>query len=527
MGDEAQTPGKESAVAGFLGIVRPRAGRVARACLLAPLAGAAALGAGCRSELNTFMDPSVVGRWEYTPTTVPILERLDIIEEDEGDFVETSEVLPEDLIPEAAAYELAPGDQVRVEIFDFLTAGALSTFERVIDARGFLSLPQLGVVQVAGQSAAQTEDTIARLLKEKGIIVQDPLVTVVPLSQRDATFTVFGAVGQVGRYVIPKPDYRLLDALTEAGGVSPSADYVYVIRQAALTDAAQSGLGAPAQPRDAEQPPADDGETLENLIDELTEPGDQSPSPAAFAATQPAGTEPAQPAQPERPVIDLPPDEPTSRPAQDEPEAGQWVFLDGRWVRVRGKGQVADGGLAEGAEPLVDAGPKAEDIVTQRVIKAPLAPLLQGNAAYNIVVRPGDAIRVPPPEAGLVYVTGPGAARPGVYNLPTNGRLTLTKVIAAAGGLSAIGVPNRTDLTRMVGEDRQATIRLNLRAIFEGAEPDVFLKPDDVVNIGTAWWAQPLAVIRNGFRTSYGFGFLLDRNFGNDVFGAPPTNFNR
>ncbi len=27
---------------------------------------------------------------------------------------------------------------------------------------------------------------------------------------------------------------------------------------------------------------------------------------------------------------------------------------------------------------------------------------------------------------------------------------------------------------------------------------------------------------------TYGFGFgsLLDRNFGNDVFGTPPTNFN-
>jgi len=24
---------------------------------------------------------------------------------------------------------------------------------------------------------------------------------------------------------------------------------------------------------------------------------------------------------------------------------------------------------------------------------------------------------------------------------------------------------------------------------------------------------------------TYGFGFLLDRNFGNDVFGPPPENF--
>ena len=33
-----------------------------------------------------------------------------------------------------------------------------------------------------------------------------------------------------------------------------------------------------------------------------------------------------------------------------------------------------------------------------------------------------------------------------------------------------------------------------------------------------------LAVVRGGLRATYGFGFLLDRNFGNDVFGAPPTN---
>jgi hypothetical protein len=31
-------------------------------------------------------------------------------------------------------------------------------------------------------------------------------------------------------------------------------------------------------------------------------------------------------------------------------------------------------------------------------------------------------------------------------------------------------------------------------------------------------------VIRNGFRMTYGFGFLIDRNWGNDIFGAPPTN---
>ena len=76
----------------------------------------------------------------------------------------------------------------------------------------------------------------------------------------------------------------------------------------------------------------------------------------------------------------------------------------------------------------------------------------------------------------------------------------------------------------MVGNDHQSTIMLNLRAIHEGTQPDIYLKPNDRINVGTNFWATPLAVVRGGLRATYGFGFLLDRNFGNDVFGAPPSN---
>ena len=48
------------------------------------------------------------------------------------------------------------------------------------------------------------------------------------------------------------------------------------------------------------------------------------------------------------------------------------------------------------------------------------------------------------------------------------------------------------------------------------------MRSDDHIIIGTNFFATPLAVIRNGFRMTYGFGFLIDRNFGNDVFGPPP-----
>ena len=128
------------------------------------------------------------------------------------------------------------------------------------------------------------------------------------------------------------------------------------------------------------------------------------------------------------------------------------------------------------------------------------------------------------PEQGFVYAEGPGIARIGVYSLPQAGQLTIQRLVAAAGGLSEIAVPERVDITRRVGDKRQATVRLNLRAIYEGTQPDIVLKTDDLVNFGTNFWATPMANIRNGFRMTYGFGFLADRNFGSDIFGVPPES---
>ena len=96
--------------------------------------------------------------------------------------------------------------------------------------------------------------------------------------------------------------------------------------------------------------------------------------------------------------------------------------------------------------------------------------------------------------------------------------------VAAAGGLGQLAIPERVDLTRVVGDNKEATVRLNLAAIRARTEPDLVLKSDDHIIIGTNWIATPLAIIRNGFRATYGFGFLLDRNFGNDVFGPPPED---
>jgi len=552
-------------------------GRRTRACrvLLTPLllAGAAGL-SGCEVD-DWLINPSTVGRWNHTPTAVPILEQIDVIESGTGQYVDVTQVTPEDLIAEPRDYTIAPGDVARVQVLDLLPGGAPLRDDYLVDQRGFVSIPLLDPVRVSGMTAQEAQRAISDAIVRADIL-DAPNVNVVVVGQRQATLSIFGAIAGVGRYGIPHPDYRLMDALTDAGGVSPLIPKVYVIRQVPLGESIrrpgpdEGPATRPPRPGETTQ----DGESLIDIIEQLTRPEGGGASPGELGSGRSVGAMPIdlpdptvglsalsdarghrqarasnastgvsmsarQPASMDQdPIIDLVDDDVSpARPRsaqQATPEmspatgqqggAAKWVFLNGEWVRVVRIAPSPAQQLPEASDPLAGTSDGMGELVTQRVIEIPVAPLLQGVPQYNIVIRPGDVISVPAPGQGNVYVGGPGIARPGTYNLPFAGRLTLMRLVMAAGGLNSIGIPERVDLTRMIGTDRQATVRLNLKAIFEGTQPDIFIKADDMLNFGTNFWATPLAVIRNGFRMTYGFGFLLDRNFGNDVFGAPPDN---
>lgn len=496
---------------------RPRRATLALPLLMAGLAGC---------ELDSYFDPSVVGRWEMTPTTVPILDRIAIIEKGTVEEVEYSEVEPSDLQPEIDSYRIGSGDFLEVTIFDLFQRQQQFTYPRQVDREGYIDLPQIGRVYVNRMTAEEARASIEDAVSD---LVADPLVAVVIQGQRSNTYTMIGSVTQAGVYPIPTADYRLLEALASAGAFNEDAEFVYIIRQVPLTDAAAGRTDPPEdrRRRDEDQPrePEVDGETFLEQLDRLGGEGGGSPSVYSGLSIQPEN-------QQRRPAIDID-DRPSGNgrpPAIDLDGAGRpageadapdreetwsrqgvrWMYLDGRWVQVR-ETRPSRATPGEGPE-----GP----LVTQRVVRVPIRQLLAGDARYNVVVRPGDTIRVPRLPGGNIFLAGQ-VARPGTYQLAK--QMTLMRSIDAAGGLSATGIPERVDLTRMVGEDRQATIRLNLRAIAEGTQPDLYLKENDRINVGTTFWALPLAVIRGGFRASYGFGFLLDRNFGNDVFGAPPT----
>lgn len=471
-----------------------------RSPFLGLVAGTVCL-AGC--QVDSFMDPSKTGYFQHTPISTPILERIDVIETGDDLWTRRSPVEPEDLLPSDLEYRIAAGDALTVEIQGLLPGGQSAQLARRIDQAGNLRLPPpLGDFPAAGLTAQELEDAITEFLAAR--FINDPYVSVTLTESRGFMYTVVGNIQLPGLFPLLRPDLRLDQALAQSGGVPQTTRTIYVIRPVAIEPRIDQPF--PRTPTDGATP-TDPGRSIEDILRDLDQPGGGS------GAADPARLDGEA-------VVDiddltLPATNPAlgNRVAANRTDSFVYVEERNEWVRVRSTAQdITDELAAAGGGPMV----------VDRIIEVDYQRLLT-DSSQNLVIRPGDRIYVVPPESGVVYIGGE-IIRAGSYNLPVNGHQTLSQLVTAAGGLGALAIPTRVDLTRRVGRNREATIRVNLAAIRKKTEPDIFLKPDDHIIIGTSWVAAPLAVIRNGFRASYGFGFLLDRNFGNDVFGAPPRD---
>ncbi len=435
------------------------------------------------------MNPSVVGRWERTPVVMPILDQLDIIDEPSDDPPGLSQITPSDLEPTIEEYRIGAGDVVSISVFELLAAGQDFGATRRVDSLGNVRVPIVGTVHVEGITELELEQKVARIIERKGLL-KDPTVTVIVQQRTQDTYSVMGEPRTsgtlIGTFSILHADFRLLDALALARGADGRIKKMYVIRGIRSKKSARPSDGTPSDdPENGAM--VDPGTLLEDALDAA--PGEAQPGPPRSESTSPL--------------------ESMGQSMVGGESQGEWVHVDGKWMRVE---STVTGHGQEGID-AADGSP----VLTQRVIEIPYDKLKDGDMQYNIVIRPGDIIRVPSPVIGNVFVTG-AVNRPGTFGLPGERDLTLQRLIAAAGGLNQLAWPERVDLTRMVGDNQQATVRLNIRAIFEGTQPDFYLKPNDLINVGQSFVATSLAVARNGFRMTYGFGFILDRNFGQDVF---------
>ena len=126
--------------------------------------------------------------------------------------------------PSYSDYLIGPGDLLTVTVFE---APELNTEARV-SARGFITLPLLGPVEIKGLTSSEAEKKIENLYKER--YLRNPHVTIFIKEQYAAKVTILGSVNKPGTYDYPSRQ-RLLDVLAMAGGLSEKAGDIVQVRR--------------------------------------------------------------------------------------------------------------------------------------------------------------------------------------------------------------------------------------------------------------------------------------------------------
>jgi polysaccharide export outer membrane protein len=126
--------------------------------------------------------------------------------------------------PQQSDYVISAGDLVQVSVFE---AQDLQKEGRV-GARGFLTLPLLGPVEVMGLTTAEAERKIEDLYRAK--YLHDPHVGIYIKEQQGQKVTLVGAVKKPGTYDYPARR-RLLDVLALAEGFDDKAGKSVQVRR--------------------------------------------------------------------------------------------------------------------------------------------------------------------------------------------------------------------------------------------------------------------------------------------------------
>lgn len=579
---------------------------------------------GCNTKT---LDPSQIGRFRPTPAVNVILNSLGVAEEASVAWENAQEPQPNDIVAVKTDYALRPGDLVRISIYELFQEGVPAVNDYIVSETGKISVPDVGVIQAAGLTERQLEEQVKQILSPG--VLRNPSVTVTLLDSQQRTFSILGnAVARPSRYLIPRYDFRLADALATAGAqMQFNVSNVYVSRKgqtvAEAAGATTQGpmpelnrlapgssakippVGKPFLPpprssmvptshREIPPPsePAQKFESEREMLD-LIAPRAQSawPQSQKLAPALPTRTGPsditasvvpgnlrvqaAPQGTPGQGVVQTPIEFGDSRLAEpplteSKPkERTEWIFRDGRWVQVivtdegsrlpralepsdrpvttqggpDGGGdwtlrdgkwvRVEQGGLQTVKPPTAaaPAGPAQpsgieklpieaqwEQAIQTRLIRIPADKLLAGDQRYNIVIKPGDTIHVPVDIIGEFAIMG-NVNRSGYVDI-TGRPMTLKMAIAAAGGLGPLAWPKNVEVVRRIGTAREQIVMVDLDRIANGEQPDFFIKPNDLINVGTHPTSRWRAVLRNAFRATYGFGFVYDRNFADIDYGS-------
>jgi len=303
---------------------------------------------------------------------------------------------------ESLDYPIGPGDVIQISV-----PGVDDLKERLVrvGGDGRIELPLIGQVQAGGLTEPQLTEQLKVAL---GKYMYSPQVDVFIKEYRSRQVAVVGAVRTPGLITLTNSDISILDAITQAGGLTAeAADEIVILPEV---------KGGKKQ--------------LEKLAASLSE--EHEPQHKLAEADHPQNAK-------------------LDDPEHSEPKGTQLTMAS--------------------LERNVSNGP---------AVVIPLkSSALNGSARYmNMPVRPGDVLIVP--GGGNVMVTG-WVYKPGFFTVGSG--LTVLGAVGSAGGAMYAAQPNSATLIRSDATGNKVSIPVNLDKIASGADPDIPVRANDVIDV--------------------------------------------
>ena len=502
-------------------------------------------------------DPSKAIAKKDRVTTLHINNQMTSLDDSQTLFKNAVRPTAADCTYDDSDYIIGSNDRLEITIRGLYESVAEAYMHRLVSDKGYIDLPQIDKsLKVEGLTEKQLVEAIKDAYREAEIL-KDPIIVLASVvERRQRIFSIMGSVRQPSNYELQRKDTTLLQALSMAGDVvDPTIEWIYIIRPAKV------------KKRDAQD--AKEDAAIEQTVKAL------SKDPSVIFAREYAKAALTDKSRVPRRFIrrrgvrrqlSSKPFAVFNRTATDEDmpikpvssknrslNSDYWDCVDGVWVLKKAKQSTDKQGIVYNTPKRTDKfeqnqtyeifSQQATESVSEKLIKnfrkkkkdpfgwrrkteagqariiaINYKKLAQGDSRMNVVIREGDIIQVPLVEPAEFYVMGE-VARPGVYSM-TGRQITVKMAVTAAGNLGALAWPENSVLIRRVGSNKEQFIPINIENIIRGDDPDLFLKKDDVIAVGTEWRTTFMAVLRNAFRMTYGFGFVYDRNFADPIIGS-------
>lgn len=327
---------------------------------------------------------------------------------------------------------ISPGDTIRITVLDEPDHSR----QVVVDSNGYIALPLVKEIHVAGLSTIEAASVIAQSLNK---YLKNPNVMVEMVEKARRSVTITGQVRTPGVYQL-QPSTRLMEAIGLAGGLSGTADTsrVSVTRRGS-----------------AEPIICDLKQFLEGTLESaniILEDGD---------------------------VILVP----ESNPTVGVVFVYGAVRLPGQPIQIREGMRVsqaisAAGGLIFEQADITKATLKREG--QNETVQIDLGKALTNDTTADVLLQPGDTITVPLLEQGGSYTIFGAVNNSGEF--PIKGKMTISKAIAAAG-TSGRSKLSALKLTRTAPDGKPQSMVIDLNKITSGKSQDVALQSGDTIYV--------------------------------------------